>query len=74
MEETYLIYLHPENYQEWSQIAIKFFSQHNALLYARGLDYDLETSSLIGIVLFLYTDYEVLDSLIDRNKFDDYDN
>ena len=33
-----------------------------------------ETSSLIGIVLFLYMDYEVLDSLIDLKKFDHYDN
>ena len=74
MEETYLIYLHPESYQEWSHIAIKFLNQHNALPYARGLDYNLETCSLIGFVLFLYMDYEVLDSLIDLKKSDHYDN
>ena len=74
MEETYLIYLHPENYQEWSQIAIKFLSQHNALPYARGLQYNPETSHLIGTILFLYMDYEVLDSMTNLKKSKHYDN
>ena len=74
MEEKDLIYLHPDNYQEWSQIAIKFLSQHNALPYARGLEYDLETSTRIGVVLFLHTDYDILDEMTDLKMFDHYDN
>ena len=69
-----MIYLHPDNYQEWSQIAIKFISQHNALPYARGLDYDLETSTCIGVVLFLHTNYDILDEMTDLQMFDHYDN
>ena len=74
MEDKHLVYLHPENYRKWSHIVIKFLSQHNALPYARGFTYDIKTSSLIGSILFLYMDYEVLDSLIDLKKFDYYDN
>ena len=69
-----MFYFHLENYQEWSQIAIKFLNQHNAPPYVRGLDYDIETSSLISTILFLYMDYEVVDSLIDLKKSDHYDN
>lgn len=74
MEEVDLIYSHPDNYHKWSQIIIKFLSQHNVLPYVRVLEYNLETSSLIDTILFLYMDYEVLDSLIDLKAFYHYDN
>ena len=72
MEEEDLILLTLDNYQEWSQLAIKYLSQHNALPYARGLTYDIETFSFISSFLFLYMDTEVLDSLIDLKETNPY--
>ena len=72
MKESDLIYFHLDNYQEWSQITIKFLSQHNALPYVRGLKYNFDTFSIISSTLFLYVDMEVLDPLIDLKSTDPY--
>lgn len=53
-------------------MAIKYLSQHNALPYTRGLTYDIETFSFISSVIFLHTDMEFLDSLIDLKETNPY--
>ena len=72
MEEEDLITLTLDNYQEWSQLAIKYLSQHNELPYARGLTYDINTFSFISSTLFLHVDMEVLDSHIDLKSTDPF--
>ena len=52
MEEEDLILFTLDNYQEWRQLAIKYLSQHNALPYARGLKYDIDTFPSLVVLSF----------------------
>ena len=74
MEEKYLIYLHPDNYQEWSQIVIPYLSQHNALPYARDPEYNIEQIDIIWHTLFLFMDANILDTMSKIKSSDPYVN
>ena len=72
MEEDSLIYLHPDNYHEWSQLAIRYLNQHNVLPYAPDLEYNVDQIDIIVSTLFRHMELDILDSLLELQATDPY--
>ena len=72
MEEEDLIYLTLDNYQECSQLVIKYLSQHKALPYARDLEYNSDQIEIICRTLFLFMDNDTLDTMSNIKSSDPY--
>ena len=72
MEEADLIELTPHNYHEWSQLAIRYISQHTLLPYAPDLEYNVDQIDIIVSTLFQHMDLGILDSLIVLQATDPY--
>ena len=72
MEEAYLISLTLDNYQEWSQLVIKYLNQHNVLPYARDLEYNGDQIEIIYRTLFLFMDDDTLDTMSNIKSSDPY--
>ena len=72
MEEAYLIQLTPHNYHAWSQLAIRYLSQHNVLPYAPDLEFNFDQRDIILRTLWLHMDQDVMDSTDDIKSSDPY--
>ena len=72
MEEADLIDLTPDNYHEWSQLAIRYLSQHTLLPYAPDLEYNVDQIDIIVSTLFRHMELDILDSLLELQATDPY--
>ena len=72
MEEEDLIELTPYNYQQWSQLAIRYLSQHNVLPYAPNLEFDFDQRDIIWCTLYSHMEYKVLKKLFKIKSSDPY--
>ena len=67
-----MIELTPHNYQEWSQLSIRYLSQQILLPYAPDLEYNVDTINILLHTLFLHMDTDVMDSTDDIKSSDPY--
>ena len=72
MEEDDLIELTPHNYQEWSQLAIRYLSQHNTLPYVPNLEYNVSQIDIVWRTLFLFMEYKILKKTFKIKSSDPY--
>ena len=62
----------PDNYQEWSQLVVRYLSQRNVLPYVRDLEYNFDHIDIIWHSFYLFMDADILDTMSEIMSSDPY--